>query len=149
MPFLIGRRRRIGSSGFMWWRSCRRTPPIEVGKDDSFVSDSSSPTTSQSSKSASFSRQESNDSLVSSPPKGSEGRMIYFHIANEYGEIDEGFEELCITFKSNEVNELRKRLENELGMDGLTVCSRSPLNGKLYPLRLNHSLLLFYVLVPE
>ncbi|KAL8532563.1 hypothetical protein ACS0TY_008958 [Phlomoides rotata] len=111
-------------------------PPIVVGQDDSFVSDSSSPTTSHSSKSASFSRQESNDSLVSSPPKGSEGRMIYFHIANEYGEIDEGFEELCITFKSNEVNELRKRLENELGMDGLTVCSRSPLNGKLYPLRL-------------
>lgn len=80
---------------------------------------------------------QSNDSLViSSPPKGSDGRTIYFHIANEYGEIDDGFEELCITFKSNEVNELRKRLENELGIDGLTVCTKSPLNGKLYPLRL-------------
>ncbi|KAL0372428.1 UNVERIFIED_CONTAM: hypothetical protein Scaly_0924400 [Sesamum calycinum] len=76
------------------------------------------------------------DSLVTSPPKGSDGRSIYFHLANEYGEIDEGFEELCITFKGNEVKELTKRLEEELGISGLTVCSRSPLNGKLYPLRL-------------
>lgn len=79
---------------------------------------------------------QSNDSLVSSPPKGSDGRLIYFHIANEYGEIDEGFEELYITFKGNGVNELTRRLEEELGIDGLTVCTRSPLNGKLYPLRL-------------
>lgn len=79
---------------------------------------------------------QSNDSLISSPPKGSDGRLIYFHIANEYGEIEEGVEELCISFKGNEVNELTKRLEGELGIDGVTVCTRSPLNGKLYPLRL-------------
>ncbi|KAI3452797.1 hypothetical protein Pfo_009460 [Paulownia fortunei] len=113
-------------------------PPssLVVGKEDSFASESSSPTTSHSSKSASFSRHESNDSLVSSPPKGSDGRLIYFHIADEYGEIDEGFEELCITFKGNDVNELTRKLVGELGIDGLTVCTRSPLNAKLYPLRL-------------
>ncbi|GFP91586.1 hypothetical protein PHJA_001302600 [Phtheirospermum japonicum] len=85
---------------------------------------------------ASFSRQESNDYYVNSPPKGSDGRLIYFHIADENGQIDEGFEELCTTFKGNEVNELTLRLEEELGLDGVTVCARSPLNGKLYPLRL-------------
>ncbi|CAA3019726.1 Hypothetical predicted protein [Olea europaea subsp. europaea] len=78
----------------------------------------------------------SNDLVVSSPPKGSDGRTIYFHIANEYGEIDEGFEELGITFKGNGVQDLTKRLEEELGMNGIIVCTRSPLNGKLYPLRL-------------
>lgn len=76
------------------------------------------------------------DGSLSSPPKGSDGRLIYYHIANEYGEVESEFEELCIAFKGNEVSELGKRLEGELGIDGLTVCTRSPLNGKLYPLRL-------------
>ncbi|GFP80049.1 hypothetical protein PHJA_000148300 [Phtheirospermum japonicum] len=114
-----------------------------VGKEDSFASESSSPTASYSSKSASFSRQE--------PPKGNDGRSIYFHIADEHGEIDEGFEELCITFKGNEVKELTKRLEDELGIDGLTVCTRSPLNGKLYPLRLQlppNNAMMHVVVVP-
>lgn len=73
-------------------------------------------------------------SLVSSPPRASDGRLIYFYIADEHGEIDEGFEELCITFKGYEVDELRMKLEEELGIDGISVCGR--LNGKLYPLRL-------------
>lgn len=72
-----------------------------------------------------------------SPPKGSDGRLIYFHIANEYGEIENEFEELCITFKGYQVSELASRLEEELGIHGLTVCTKSPLNGKLYPLRLH------------
>lgn len=79
---------------------------------------------------------QSNDSLISSPLKWSDGRLIYFHIANEYGEIDEGFEELCTTFKGNGIRELTKKLGEELGVDNITVCTRSPLNGKLYPLRL-------------
>ncbi|KAL2510190.1 Actin cross-linking protein [Forsythia ovata] len=110
------------------------SPPLVV-HSDSFASDSSSPST-HSSMSASFSGHESNDSMVSSSPKGSDGRTICFHVANEYGEIDEGFEELGITFKGIGVQELTKRLEEELGMNGIVVCTRSPLNGKLYPLRL-------------
>ncbi|KAL2543066.1 Actin cross-linking protein [Abeliophyllum distichum] len=110
-------------------------PPVLVPESDSFASDSSSPST-LSINSASFSGPESNESLVSSPPKRSDGRLIYFHIANEYGEIDEGFEELCTTFKGNGFRELTKKLEEELGVEDVTVCTRSPLNGKLYPLRL-------------
>ncbi|KAL3644543.1 hypothetical protein CASFOL_009723 [Castilleja foliolosa] len=127
-------------------------PPLAVvGKEDSSASETSSPTKSYSSNSASFSRQESGDSLVTLPPKGNDGRSIYFHIANELGEIDEGFEELCITFKGNEVKELTKRLEGELGIDGLTVCTRSPLNGKLYPLQLQlppNNTMMHVVVVP-
>ncbi|KAG8366279.1 hypothetical protein BUALT_Bualt17G0059900 [Buddleja alternifolia] len=114
-------------------------PPVlvvEEKEEEGFGSVASSPPASYPSVSASFSRQESNDSFSSSPPKGIDGRLIYFHIADENGVIDEGFEEMRITFKGNGVDELKMRLEDELGIDGLTVCTRSPLNGKLYPLRL-------------
>ncbi|KAL8518828.1 hypothetical protein ACS0TY_009977 [Phlomoides rotata] len=112
----------------------RPAPPLVVGKVDSFSSEYDSPVATLASKLASFSRQEPDNSLVSSPPKGSDGRQVYFYIADENGEIDEGFEELCITFKGYEVDELRTRLEDELGIDGISVCGR--FNGKLYPLRL-------------
>ncbi|XP_012855387.1 PREDICTED: uncharacterized protein LOC105974781 isoform X2 [Erythranthe guttata] len=112
-------------------------PPAPAAvKDESFASGSSSPTTSHFSVSASFSRQESDDSLIFSPPKANDGRLIYFHVADENGEIEEGFEELCISFKGNDMKELTKRLEEELSIEGITVCSKSPLNGNLYPLRL-------------
>ncbi|XP_073129820.1 uncharacterized protein [Henckelia pumila] len=107
-------------------------PPVVAEKEDSSISESTSPTKS---KSASFPREESSDSFVGSIPKGNQGRLIYFHIADEYGEVDRGFEELCISFKGNEVHELTTRLEVELGFEGITVCARSP-NGKLYPLHL-------------
>ncbi|CAA2969177.1 Hypothetical predicted protein [Olea europaea subsp. europaea] len=110
-------------------------PPVFTANLDSFASDSSSPPT-PSLNSATFSGPESNDSLISSPLNWSDGRLIYFHIANEYGEIDEGFEELCTTFKGNGIRELTKKLGEELGVDNITVCTRSPLNGKLYPLHL-------------
>lgn len=105
-------------------------------KEDSFASESESPMASISLKSATFSRQTSNDSVASVASKGSDGRLIYYRVANEFGEVDEEFEELCITFKGSDVNELTWRLEEELGAEGITVCTRSPLNGKLYPLRL-------------
>lgn len=71
-----------------------------------------------------------------SPPKGREGRVIYFHIADEDGRVDEGFEELSITFKGSGVDELKRRLEEELGIARISVCATSPLNGKLFPLHL-------------
>lgn len=74
--------------------------------------------------------------MVYSPSKLGDGRLIYYHITDEFGEIDEGMEGLSIAFKGNSVEELTKRLEEETGLEGITVCTRSPLNGNLYPLRL-------------
>ncbi|KAL2519418.1 Protein of unknown function (DUF569) [Abeliophyllum distichum] len=112
-----------------------KPPPPLVFHSDSFASNSSPPSNNPSNY-ASSSRQESNDSFISLLPKGSDGRLIYFHIADEHGQIDEGFEELCTTFKGSGVQELQEKLEEELGVNGVIVCTRSPLNGKLYPLRL-------------
>ncbi|KAH6815686.1 hypothetical protein C2S51_020506 [Perilla frutescens var. frutescens] len=113
-------------------------PPLVVEKKDSFAPVMESPAAGYSSKpgSFSFSRQQSNESRPPSPKVGSEGRVIYFHIADENGEIDDGFEELSIVFKGNGVDELRRRLEEELGIERISVCARSPLNGKLFPLHL-------------
>lgn len=79
---------------------------------------------------------QSTDSHVGSPPK-SEGRTIYYHIADENGNVEgEGMEGYSLNFKGNTVEELTRKLEEETGMQGIFVCSRSPLNGKLFPLRL-------------
>ncbi|KAI3941240.1 hypothetical protein MKX01_029814 [Papaver californicum] len=85
------------------------------------------------------SRLESSDSSVSSSasvPVKSDGRMIYFSIANEDGDdIEE--EEGSFTFKGNGVDELTLRLEEETGLEDIMVCTKSVLNGKLYPMRLH------------
>lgn len=66
-----------------------------------------------------------------------EGRAIYYHVLSEdFGEIDENAQGFCINFKGNNVAELTRKLEEETGLKDITVCTRSPLNGKLYPLRL-------------
>lgn len=65
-----------------------------------------------------------------------DGRFIFYYIADEFGEIDEKMEELCITFDGNTVEELTKTLEDATGLDEIIVCTKSPLNGKLYPLSL-------------
>ncbi|KAK4773861.1 hypothetical protein SAY87_028880 [Trapa incisa] len=83
-----------------------------------------------------FSRQESIVSYVSSPPK-SEGRMIYYHLADENGTVEgEDMDGYSFTFNGNGVEDLNHMLSQETGMGDIVVCSRSPLNGKLFPLRL-------------
>ncbi|CAN1321230.1 hypothetical protein LINPERPRIM_LOCUS31960 [Linum perenne] len=83
-----------------------------------------------------FERLESTDSNVGSPPK-TEGRTIYYHMADESGDVDDDVEEgYSMTFKGNGVEELTEKLKEETGLGEIVVCSRSPLNGKLYPLRL-------------
>ncbi|KAI3954020.1 hypothetical protein MKW98_017844 [Papaver atlanticum] len=88
------------------------------------------------------SRLESSDSSVSSSASvhvKSEGRMIYFRIANEDGDDieEEEEEEGSFTFKGNGVEELTLRLEEETGLEDIMVCTKSVLNGKLYPMRLH------------
>ncbi|XP_062111734.1 uncharacterized protein LOC133823144 [Humulus lupulus] len=102
---------------------------------DSLDFESSSPS-SVSFKSGNYSRQESTDSYVDSPPK-LDGRTIYYHIADENGEVDdESVEGYSFTFRGNGVDELTRKFEEETGIEGIIMCTRSPLNGKLYPLRL-------------
>lgn len=111
-------------------------PPREtLPHSDSLEFESSSPS-SVSSKSANFSRQESSDSYAGSPPK-SQGRTIYYHIADDNGEVDdESVEGYSFSFRGNGVDELTRKFEEDTGIEGIIMCTRSPLNGKLYPLRL-------------
>lgn len=79
---------------------------------------------------------QSSDSLGSSPPKTADGRIIHYHVADEYGNNDKDVEGRCISFRGSDVDELTRRLEEVTGLSDIVVCTRSPLNGKLYPLRL-------------
>ncbi|XP_071711565.1 uncharacterized protein [Rutidosis leptorrhynchoides] len=63
-----------------------------------------------------------------------EGRMIYYKLADDEGEIVDA--EGSFLFKGNTVEDLTRNLEEETERESVTVCSRNPLNGKLYPLRL-------------
>lgn len=79
---------------------------------------------------------QSNDSFVESPPKV-EGRTIYYHIAEDNGDVDdEAVQGYSMIFKGNGVEELTRKMEEETGIEGLVVCARSPLNGQLFPLKL-------------
>ncbi|KAF2282551.1 hypothetical protein GH714_043759 [Hevea brasiliensis] len=113
----------------------KKSEPQPTSHLDSLDFDSSSPS-SVSIKSDTFSRRESTESNVSSPPK-SEGRTIYYHVADENGNVcDDIVEAYSLNFKGNGVDELTQKLREETGFQDIIVCSRSPLNGKLYPLRL-------------
>ncbi|GLU03004.1 hypothetical protein SLE2022_202270 [Rubroshorea leprosula] len=108
-------------------------PPIDHSDSLDFESCSPSPVSANSEH---FSRQESTDSHTGSPPK-SEGRTIYYHIADEAGEVDDGSTEgYALSFKGSGVEELTQKLREDTGLDEIVVCTRSPLNGNLYPLRL-------------
>ncbi|KAJ8637873.1 hypothetical protein MRB53_012140 [Persea americana] len=83
-----------------------------------------------------LSKLKSSDSFSHGSPPKNDGRTIYFRIADDYGNIDDAFEEPFFNFKGTSVDELTNKLEEETGLNDLIVCSRNPLNGKLYPLRL-------------
>lgn len=104
---------------------------VKTGHSDSFGSDSSS----VGSSSDRFNRQESTDSGTYSPPKP-DARLIYYHVADDHGDVDEAVEGNEFMFKGHNVAELTKKLEEETGLEDIYVCTRSPLNGKLYPILL-------------
>ncbi|KAG4924288.1 hypothetical protein JHK87_049828 [Glycine soja] len=109
--------------------------PPPIPHSDSLDFESNTPS-AVNIKSTTFSRQESTDSNVSSPPKV-EGRTIYYHVAEDNGDVDdENVQGYSLNFKGNGVEQLARKFEEETGLEGVIVCTRSPLNGKLYPLRL-------------
>lgn len=106
-----------------------------VDRSDSLVSEPSSPSSIKL-KSPRFGKFESSDSFVGSPVKA-EGRIIYYNVADDNGELNSFTDEQSFTFKGNGVDELTQKLEEETRLEDIVVCSRNPLNGKLYPLRLH------------
>ncbi|KAF9607505.1 hypothetical protein IFM89_036455 [Coptis chinensis] len=100
-------------------------PKLQVEEEPSF-----SP---QGSK---LTKLESSGSFANSMQKAGDGRIIYYSIADDNGNVDDAIEEYWFTFKGNGVYELTHKLEEEIGIDDIIVCTRSPLNQKLYPLRL-------------
>jgi len=98
------------------------------------------------------SSEKSEEELTVPPPK-SEGRPIYYHIADEEGHVEEesavGY---ALTFKGNSVEQLTQALQEETSMDDVVVCTRHPSNGKLFPLRLQlppNSGTMHVILVPS
>ncbi|KAF2536461.1 hypothetical protein F2Q68_00018719 [Brassica cretica] len=86
-------------------------------------------------KSPRFSKTEVED-RVSSPGKA-DGRLIYYRVGDEDGNVDEGAKEELFCFKGLGLEELKQKLEEETGLSDVSICSKNPLNGKLYPLRLH------------
>ncbi|KMZ70841.1 hypothetical protein ZOSMA_192G00190 [Zostera marina] len=83
-------------------------------------------------------KQKSSNSLPNSPPR-SNGRVIEYYVATTAAhEIsDEESRSSLFEFKGSSVEELRHGLEAETGLKDVVVCTRSQLDGKLYPLRLH------------
>jgi len=65
-----------------------------------------------------------------------EGRVIFYNVGNENGDVDDAKKESYFIFKGSCVNELKDKLKEETGLDDVLVCCRNPVTAKLYPLRL-------------
>uniref|UniRef100_A0A0A9GIW8 DUF569 domain-containing protein n=1 Tax=Arundo donax TaxID=35708 RepID=A0A0A9GIW8_ARUDO len=82
-----------------------------------------------------LSKLESSDSF-SAPLHKVEGRAIHYHIADDMGNVDDDTEGHSFIFNGSNLEELTHRLQEETGLDDIIICTRSPINGKLAPLRL-------------
>lgn len=65
-----------------------------------------------------------------------EGRLIRYHIGDNNGNVGEDDDPRSFTFNGTSLEELLERLQEEMGLEDIIMCSRSPINGKLLPLRL-------------
>ncbi|AQK62280.1 uncharacterized protein LOC100193298 [Zea mays] len=72
----------------------------------------------------------------SAPLHKVEGRAIHYHIADDLGNVDEGTVGHSFTFNGSNLEELAHKLQEETGLEDIIICTRSPINGKLTPLRL-------------
>ncbi|XP_011085785.2 uncharacterized protein LOC105167682 [Sesamum indicum] len=70
------------------------------------------------------------------PPMKSEGRLIYYCVADDDGDFGDDKNAPSFHFKGFGLEELTQKLEEETGLKDIIVCSRNLINGKLYPLRL-------------
>jgi len=65
-----------------------------------------------------------------------EGRAIHYHIGDDDGDVSPDEEPSYLTFNGTILEELLEMLKQETGLQDVIMCSRSPINGKLLPLRL-------------
>jgi hypothetical protein len=65
-----------------------------------------------------------------------EGRAIHYHIGDDDGDVSPDEEPNFLTFNGTSLEELLEMLKEETGLQDVIMCSRSPINGKLLPLRL-------------
>ncbi|OAP15611.1 hypothetical protein AXX17_AT1G27530 [Arabidopsis thaliana] len=113
-----------------------KAPPPKTTSPPPHRRPTSSPLSAESPRTSSSLSDRSDSDSVESPPK-SDGRTIYYHVADEEGHVeDETTVGYAFTFKGNSVAELTQTLREETCMEDAVVCTRSPLNGKLFPLRL-------------
>ncbi|KAL0926601.1 hypothetical protein M5K25_002840 [Dendrobium thyrsiflorum] len=115
------------------------SPAAEVESSPAAESVDSSPSFSKHesfSSSASNSPQKSLSSASSGSPRTFHSRTINYMVANNDGYVEAGAEEFTFSFQGTSVEELTQKLEEETELGHIIVCSRNPVNGKLYPLRL-------------
>eukprot|EP01018_Ginkgo_biloba_P013825 Gb_02244 [translate_table: standard] len=65
-----------------------------------------------------------------------DGRLIYYGISDENGEIEEDYAWPSFIFNGNDLNQLTQKLKAETGLPDFIICAHHPLSGKLCPLRL-------------
>ncbi|KAL7100822.1 hypothetical protein ACP275_08G019400 [Erythranthe tilingii] len=107
---------------------------VEVVVDSTAGSDNNnSPTKVSRSDSEFFSNSSIEDS-----PKRYEGRVIYYSVADDEGNVDNAVDEWpCFQLKGHGLEELTRKLEDETKLEDIIVCSRSNSgDGRLYPMRL-------------
>ncbi|KAH1092096.1 hypothetical protein J1N35_019353 [Gossypium stocksii] len=125
-------------------------PPVQVQADEFDDSDTGSPPTI-SLRGSRMSKNEEDDSGNGSP-KASEGRTIKYEVVDDNGDVDQNIGERKFIFKGNGVDDLKKALKEEnVVKEEFSLCSRNPLNGNLYPLRLQlppNNTAMHVVLVP-
>lgn len=78
--------------------------------------------------------------------------MVYYTVMDDNGNVDDdAYEQVSFTFKGNGLEDLIRDLKQQTRLDDIVICSRHPLNGNLFPLRLslppNHTIM-HVVVVP-
>lgn len=71
------------------------------------------------------------------PSSVNEGRLIVYEVVDDKGNVDKSEGELSFTFKGSGVEQLKQMVKEVTGLNDIIVCSRNPLNGNPYPLRLH------------
>lgn len=66
-----------------------------------------------------------------------EGRVIFYDIGNENGEVVDENKASFFTFRGSSLEELKEKLKEETQLVDILVCCRNPLNAKLYPILLH------------